>query len=281
LAVRILDTIVRLPNPRVFLWIEKMATAVLVDGGFFLRRFRSVCGNQSPQEVANGMHKMCRRHLQDRAGNNNDGRRRSRKLFRIFYYDCPPLRKKAHNPLTGRSVDFSKTDTARWRLTFFDELKKLRKVALRLGDLNEKGGHWTVSQSRMKELLKKTINVDDLMEDDVRYDVKQKGVDMRIGLDIASMCYKRFVDQIILVAGDSDFVPAAKLARREGVDFILDPMWATIRPDLFEHIDGLRSVLPRPQRPQAGEREESPPCIDNNESDPKAAEESDFGAGVE
>jgi uncharacterized LabA/DUF88 family protein len=59
------------------------------------------------------------------------------------------------------------------------------------------------------------------------------------------MAFKRQVDQIILVAGDSDFVPAAKLARREGIDFILDPMWAPIRDDLHEHIDGLRSVLKR------------------------------------
>lgn len=66
---------------------------------------------------------------------------------------------------------------------------------------------------------------------------------MRIGLDIASMAFKRQVAQIILVAGDSDFVPAAKLARREGFDFVLDPMWAQIRPDLHEHIDGLRSVF--------------------------------------
>ena len=64
---------------------------------------------------------------------------------------------------------------------------------------------------------------------------------MRIGLDIASLSYKKQVDQIILIAGDSDFVPAAKLARREGIDFILDPMEATIRDDLFEHIDGLQS----------------------------------------
>lgn len=69
----------------------------------------------------------------------------------------------------------------------------------------------------------------------------QKGVDMRIGTDIASLTYKKQVSQIILIAGDSDFVPAAKLARREGIDFILDPMWANIKPDLFEHIDGLKS----------------------------------------
>ena len=173
-----------------------------------------------------------------------------RSLYRIFYYDCPPLTKKAHNPLTGKAIDFGKTPTGLWRRAFHDELKKRRKVALRLGYLNEKSGSWTVKPVEMKRLLKREITVDDLNENDVAYDVKQKGVDMRIGLDIASMCFKRQVNQIILVAGDSDFVPAAKLARREGIDFILDPMWARIRDDLFEHIDGLRSVLPRPGKPK-------------------------------
>lgn len=64
---------------------------------------------------------------------------------------------------------------------------------------------------------------------------------MKIGLDIASLSYKHQVDQIILISGDSDFVSASKLARREGIDFILDPLGATIKPALFEHIDGLRS----------------------------------------
>ncbi|MEG0693982.1 MAG: NYN domain-containing protein, partial [Oscillospiraceae bacterium] len=64
---------------------------------------------------------------------------------------------------------------------------------------------------------------------------------MRIGIDIVSMALKKQVDKIILISGDSDFVPAAKLARREGIDFILDPMWATIKPQLNEHIDGLKS----------------------------------------
>ncbi|MEG1938948.1 MAG: NYN domain-containing protein, partial [Akkermansia sp.] len=59
--------------------------------------------------------------------------------------------------------------------------------------------------------------------------------------DIVSMALKKQVDKIILISGDSDFVPAAKLARREGIDFILDPMWATIKPQLNEHIDGLKS----------------------------------------
>ena len=63
---------------------------------------------------------------------------------------------------------------------------------------------------------------------------------MKIGLDIASLSYKHQVDQIILISGDSDFVSASKLARREGIDFFY-PLGATIKPALFEHIDGLRS----------------------------------------
>lgn len=84
-------------------------------------------------------------------------------------------------------------------------------------------------------------------EDDVIFDFSQKMVDIKIGLDIASITLKRQVEQIILISGDSDFVPAAKLARREGIDFILDPMWNPIRPHLFEHIDGLVSKIRKPE----------------------------------
>lgn len=64
---------------------------------------------------------------------------------------------------------------------------------------------------------------------------------MKIGLDIATLAYNKLVDQIVLISGDSDFVPAAKLARREGIDFILDSLFANVKPELSEHIDGLRT----------------------------------------
>ena len=44
----------------------------------------------------------------------------------------------------------------------------------------------------------------------------------------------------------SFLVPAAKLARREGMEFILDPLWQQVNDDLFEHIDALQSGLQRP-----------------------------------
>ncbi len=58
-------------------------------------------------------------------------------------------------------------------------------------------------------------------------------------IDISTLSFKRQVNQIILISGDSDFVPAAKHARREGIDFILNSLGAPIKEDLFEHIDGL------------------------------------------
>lgn len=217
-----------------------MASAILVDGDFFLRRYRYLRGSQGSAQVAADLHRMCLEHLRQ-----TDGRTR-RDLYRIFFYDCPPLSKKVHNPVTNKAIDFAKTPSATWRNAFHDELRRQRKVALRLGYVNEDMAHWTIRPDKVKELFNGKTTIANLTEMDVRFTAQQKGVDMRIGLDIASLAYKKQVDQIILVSGDSDFVPAAKLARREGIDFILDPMWATIRHDLHEHIDGLRSVIQRP-----------------------------------
>lgn len=122
-------------------------------------------------------------------------------------------------------------------------LKQKRKVALRVGTLKD-NGNWEIRPAVTQDLLKGKMKVSDLKEEDVFLSVRQKGVDMKIGIDIASLALKKFVDQIVLFSGDSDFVPAAKLARREGIDFILDPMQAPVEPQLFEHIDGLKSVLP-------------------------------------
>ena len=84
-----------------------------------------------------------------------------------------------------------------------------------------------------------TKSMEELTEKDFFLNLEQKEVDMKIGLDISSLAYKKQVDRIILISGDSDFVPAAKMARREGIDFILDPLFNHIKQDLYEHIDGL------------------------------------------
>ena len=67
--------------------------------------------------------------------------------------------------------------------------------------------------------------------------IEQKGVDIRIGLDIASIAAKRIVDVLVLVTGDSDFVPAMKYARREGLRVYLKTMGHGVRPELKAHSD--------------------------------------------
>ena len=92
------------------------------------------------------------------------------------------------------------------------------------------------------------MQVSEITNSDLTLNIEQKGVDMRIGVDISSLAYKKQVNQIILVSGDSDFVPAAKQARREGIDFLLNPLGAPIKSDLFEHIDGLINWGPNPPK---------------------------------
>ncbi|MFQ6793863.1 MAG: NYN domain-containing protein [Thomasclavelia sp.] len=99
----------------------------------------------------------------------------------------------------------------------------------------------SILQRAFKKLCNGKLKFEDITEKDCVLNIDQKGVDMKIGLDIASLSYRHQVNQIILISGDSDFVSAAKLARREGIDFILDPLGASIKPDLFEHIDGLNT----------------------------------------
>ena len=219
--------------------------AVLIDGGFFIKRFNHLYnsdGRMTGEQVAEAMYKMAHRHLRPKDV-----------LYRVFYYDCEPLSKKTHNPVTGKAIDFSKTPQYEFRMQLMECLKHQRKVALRLGTLKE-DGIWMIRPRLVKDLLKGKITIDQLGEDDVYLEVRQKGIDMKIGVDIASLSLKKFVDVIVLFSGDSDFVPAAKLARREGIDFVLDPMHANVESQLFEHIDGLKSVDPH----------------SNNDSDKKA-----------
>ncbi len=210
-----------------------MKTAILVDGGFYRRRAQKVLGDVTSQVRASELTEYCKRHL-NWHGEKND-------LYRIFYYDCPPSSKRIFHPFLQKQVDLAKSDLYIWMNQFLDELKRKRKFALRLGKLAEEQAHYTIRPEIVKKLCNGQLDFDALTESDFCIELDQKGVDMKIGLDIASMAYKRQVDQIILISGDSDFVSAAKLARREGIDFILDPLGAPIKPDLFEHIDGLRT----------------------------------------
>lgn len=213
---------------------DSVKTAILVDGGFYRKRAKLLFGHKSPAERAKELQEYCNRLLASKFENRN--------LYRIFYYDCPPSDKTIYHPLTKKSVNLKKSDEYAWMIDFIAELTKKRKVALRMGRVSDETAQFQLKYDILKKLFQGEITLEKLTENDFQLNIKQKGVDMRIGVDISSLSFKKQVQQIILIAGDSDFVPAAKQARREGIDFILDAMGSHVNADLFEHIDGMESV---------------------------------------
>ena len=219
-------------------------TAILVDGAFYRRQAFYLFGDKSPELRADELVQYCRRHLKEPG--KKDEEPTYRELYRILYYDCPPSDKIIRHPLTDRTINLKRTGNYNWTIDFYKALASKRKVALRMGELQEPSIGYSIKPDVVKKLCKREKTIDELTENDFSLAISQKGVDMRIGLDIASLAQKRLVDQIVLIAGDSDFVPAAKHARREGIDFILDPMWHTIKSSLNMHVDGLRSRVDKP-----------------------------------
>ncbi|WP_082466916.1 NYN domain-containing protein [Sphingomonas sp. Leaf25] len=225
-----------------------MSTAIVIDGAYFLRRFGYSfphLDRNDPAQVAwavpylAGWHLAIRHRSEPHAlGDVTQGYRpgESSDLYRIFFYDCPPLTKRLHYPISRKSLDLAKTSTALQRQAIHRRLLDARKVALRLGRLND-DVVWVPKPEAMRRWLDEQFVASD---EDFEIKTVQKGVDMRLGLDVAAMAFKRQVDQIILVAGDADFVPAAKLARREGIDVVLDPMGGRAARDLLDHVDGVR-----------------------------------------
>lgn len=218
---------------------RNVTTAILVDGAFYRKRANYYIGEVSPEQRAKELMNHCHKLL---AADKFE----KRNLYRIFYYDCPPIDKNIYHPLTKKSVNLGKSKDYAWMNSFLDELKHQRKVALRLGRLSENELTYNLKNESLKNLMNGKIQTSDLTESDFYCNIEQKGVDMRIGIDISSLAFKKQVNQIILISGDSDFVPASKQARREGIDFILNPLGAPIKKDLFEHIDGLIGRIPQP-----------------------------------
>ena len=199
-------------------------TAILVDGGFYRKRAASLWGKKTAQDRADELHDYAFKHI----ARKTDGPY-ERELYRIFYYDCPPVQNVVYHPLLKKNIEFGKEETYKWTLDFFDALKRKRKVALRMGRLSDINPHFILNPEKVKKLCSGAVTIDDLQEQDFKISFMQKGVDMMMGVDISSL--------------------AAKAARRKGIDFILDPMGHGISKDLFEHIDGLEYFIDRdPQR---------------------------------
>lgn len=149
-------------------------------------------------------------------------------IQRILYYDCAPYSGTPTLPISGKRTTFTSSD--QW----LRDLSKRDLFAVRLGVLKFRG--W----------LPKTIPIASaagLKDSDFKPDFEQKGVDMRIGLDMANYAANRSVDLIALMTNDTDCIPAMKFARRAGLQVALlcVPDY-TPSPELLSHCDYRRQV---------------------------------------
>lgn len=221
--------------------MPQRTVAIFVDAGFFTRIFTKHADpdmRAEPEKLAKAMWHYWIKHVD---------RKNGEELYRIFFYNCPPLTNKAHHPITNRLLDFSKSEITVYKNQLHDALLHQPYVACRMGHLSTTDNGWGFIREdathNFKKLIRGEVDPKDINPDNVSLRPRQKGVDMKLGIDIATVVLKKLANKIVLISGDSDFVPAAKLARVEGAHFILDAMGRTVKGDLAEHIDGLKSFI--------------------------------------
>lgn len=208
----------------------KTKVALLVDGEWLRRRLEDALKGNIPNGItAEIMYKNALLSLAP-----------DEEVFRIFYYDCPPFDGKETNPIDSSVVEFKKQPKYSARHRFLHEFKAKDYVAMRLGVCKQRG--WTLTDSYIKKAIKGQHQP--LQANDVLLSQEQKGVDMRIGIDVATIALKRIVDRIILISGDIDMVPAVKLARREGIQVVLVQVACKISGQLDEDVDLVRDIVP-------------------------------------
>lgn len=212
--------------------VFKPRFAICVDGGFVQKVLWA--RNQTAPTAAEILAE-CDRIAQHEAFANCD-------LLRIYYYDAPPSQGQMINPIDGSLLDLQATETYLAAVKLQAELKAAPNVALRMGDVLASG--WRVSEGALGRISREPRP---LAASDLKPNLHQKGVDIRIGLDIARLALKDTVRSLAVVTCDTDFVPAFKFARREGIRVYLDTMGKPCRPELIEHSDLRLSPIPTPQ----------------------------------
>ncbi|KAB7765693.1 NYN domain-containing protein [Xanthomonas sp. LMG 12462] len=199
--------------------------AVLLDAGFVKRKLKSsgeVSANRIQQLV-----EAIRKHecLQDCL------------LHRVYYYDAAPLGRSVEQPVTGEVIEYDKTPVFQSNVALVRDVAKLPHFALRQGECSHDG--WMAKFKSLKSAGNYDAGSDTLKlkSSDLKPVIKQKGVDMRIGMDIAALTLKKHVEVIVLVTADSDFIPAMKFARREGAQLYLFSLGHGTKEDVVENAD--------------------------------------------
>jgi len=196
--------------------------AILVDGGFVTKALAS---KTKTFPSAADIEAECKRVRAHKDLTPMD-------LLRIYFYDSPPATGILKNPIDGSMLDLSKSAVFTRNTKLLDEIELLPDFALRRGELVARG--WRIGKSAQRKLLKKPAAPS---ANDLQPNIQQKGVDLRIGLDIARLALCHTAQVVVAITGDSDLIPAFKFARREGMRVYLDHLGMPVRRELKAHVD--------------------------------------------
>jgi uncharacterized LabA/DUF88 family protein len=202
-------------------------TAVLIDAGFVRALLPKTVGYADVAQIIESLSLACISTRDDE------------EMHRVLYYDCPPYDGAgANNP---HPLDPTRTPTSAGHRNFWNAVHSILRgkpyFAVRLGEVSFDG--WALTERATVELLADGRSP---VADDFAPVLRQKGVDLRIGLDVALMAKDRLIDRIVVVSVDADIVPAMKVARREGVQVVLAALGHKTKASLREHADLYRAI---------------------------------------
>lgn len=155
-------------------------------------------------------------------------------LMRIYFYDAYPSDQTVRRPISQEPYELATTERFRRAQALYDGLVLKPYFSLRMGETSIASGPWRIKPRVQKEIIARPR---ELTDRDFDLDVEQKGVDLRIGLDMARLALRETVRALVVVSGDSDLVPAFKFVRREGVKVILETLGHNVKRSLREHAD--------------------------------------------
>jgi uncharacterized LabA/DUF88 family protein len=196
--------------------------ATLLDGGFVIKKLQQAHHHFPTAEEVEQLCTATAAHTH----------LASYELLRNYFYHATPARDVLTNPLDGSKMDLAATPIHAQHLSLLDRLEMKPNFSVRLGETMTH--EWRLGSSAMKSLSKasRPIQANDLVPN-----IMQKGVDLRIGLDIARLALRDMVRIIVVFTGDSDLVPAFKFARREGIKIYLNTLGHGVRRELKAHAD--------------------------------------------
>lgn len=198
--------------------------AILLDGGFLKKKLLDKLGRHpTPDDIVVECERL--KALPSVEGH---------ELLRIYYYDAFPASSSLKTPVSKSPFNMAETERFRESQRLYDQLILKPDIALRMGQVSVPPTGWKLKAKVAREMIRAPRQ---LTDQDFVVDAQQKGVDMRIGMDMARLALREMVRTIIVVTGDSDFIPAFKFVRREGVRVVLDMMGENGRLELKQHSD--------------------------------------------